>query len=49
MIVSAYCKAWEEFINSGMVVLLKSKEIVQDYKAKLAAEEQLSRKTTRRK
>uniref|UniRef100_V5GB67 Kinesin-like protein n=4 Tax=Anoplophora glabripennis TaxID=217634 RepID=V5GB67_ANOGL len=44
-----YCKNWEELINDSLTVLGHAREIVEDYKAKLTAEEQLSRKTTKRK
>ncbi|KAJ8918747.1 hypothetical protein NQ315_015067 [Exocentrus adspersus] len=44
-----YCKKWEELINNSLSFLGHAQEIVEDYKAKLAAEEQLSRKTTKRK
>nr|XP_023020702.1 kinesin-like protein Klp10A [Leptinotarsa decemlineata] len=45
----AYCRSWEELIDNSLSFLVHAKEIVEDYKAKLAAEEQLSRKTTKRK
>ncbi|XP_050515665.1 kinesin-like protein Klp10A [Diabrotica virgifera virgifera] len=45
----AYCKSWEELIDNSLSILVRAKEIVEDYKGKLAAEEQLSRKTTKRK
>jgi mannitol/fructose-specific phosphotransferase system IIA component (Ntr-type) len=46
--VSAYCKNWEELVNNAVSLLVKSQEIVADYKAKMSAEEQLSRKTKRK-
>ncbi|CAH1153616.1 unnamed protein product [Phaedon cochleariae] len=45
----AYCRSWEELIDNSLAFLVHAKDIVEDYKAKLAAEEQLSRKTTKRK
>ncbi|CAH1970026.1 unnamed protein product [Acanthoscelides obtectus] len=45
----AYCRSWEELINNSLTFLVKAQEIIEDYKQKMAAEEQLSRKTTRRK
>lgn len=45
----AYCKSWEELIDNSLASLVRAKEVVEDYKQKLAAEEQLSRKTTKRK
>ncbi|XP_044256968.1 kinesin-like protein Klp10A isoform X1 [Tribolium madens] len=44
----AYCKNWEELINNTLAYLVRSQEIVADYKAKMSAEEQLSRKTKRK-
>ncbi|KAJ8943973.1 hypothetical protein NQ318_013554 [Aromia moschata] len=38
-----------ELINNSVSFLGRAQEIVEDYKAKLTAEEQLSRKTTKRK
>lgn len=45
----AYCKKFEELVNGGLTTLVRAKEIIEDYKAKLSAEEQASRKTTKRK
>ncbi|XP_060515811.1 kinesin-like protein Klp10A isoform X2 [Cylas formicarius] len=45
----AYCRKWEEIINNTVPALEKARETVDDYKAKMAAEEQLSRQTTKRK
>ncbi|KAJ8968466.1 hypothetical protein NQ314_002284 [Rhamnusium bicolor] len=44
-----YCRNWEELINNSLAFLGQAQGIVEDYKAKLTAEEQLSRKTTKRK
>lgn len=46
---TAYCRNWVELIDKVLAFSVQAKEIVEDYKAKLAAEEQLSRKTTKRK
>ncbi|XP_063929493.1 kinesin-like protein Klp10A isoform X2 [Zophobas morio] len=40
-----YCKNWEELIDNALACLVRSKEVVADYKAKMSAEELLSRKT----
>ncbi|CAG9759905.1 unnamed protein product [Ceutorhynchus assimilis] len=44
-----YCRKWEELLDSMIVTLSNAKKHVGDYKNILAAEEQLSRKTTKRK
>ncbi|EFA11416.2 kinesin-like protein Klp10A isoform X2 [Tribolium castaneum] len=44
----AYCKNWEDLIDNTLAYLVRSQEIVADYKAKMSAEEQLSRKTKRK-
>ncbi|XP_049817868.1 kinesin-like protein Klp10A isoform X2 [Aethina tumida] len=44
-----YSKQWVELIDNALETFVKAKDIVDDFRAKLAAEEQLSRKTTRRK
>lgn len=44
----AYCTAWDELITNSMDVLSKSKMVVNDFRAKMADEEQLSRKTKRK-
>ncbi|KRT78849.1 Kinesin [Oryctes borbonicus] len=44
----AYCKAWEELLDNTVTYIVRAQEIVTDYKAKLATEEQLSRKTKRK-
>lgn len=38
-----YCKEWIDLVNNTMNVLQRSKDLAEDYKAKLAAEEQMSR------
>ncbi|XP_065166429.1 kinesin-like protein Klp10A isoform X3 [Atheta coriaria] len=43
-----YCQAWESVIESSMATLDQAREIVADYKAKMANEEQVSRKTKRK-
>nr|CAH7721854.1 unnamed protein product [Callosobruchus chinensis] len=45
----AYVRSWEEVADNLIASIVKAKEIMQDYKSKMAAEEQLSRKTARRK
>ncbi|KAL1492761.1 hypothetical protein ABEB36_010964 [Hypothenemus hampei] len=45
----AYCRNWDELISNMVATLARSKQHVDDYKSKLATEEQLSRKTTKRK
>ncbi|KAK9890088.1 hypothetical protein WA026_008898 [Henosepilachna vigintioctopunctata] len=45
----AYCRNWKDQMQKIMPILVKSVELVDDYEMKLAAEEQLSRKTTKRK
>ncbi|XP_066255232.1 kinesin-like protein Klp10A isoform X1 [Euwallacea similis] len=44
-----YCRDWDLFLRDMMDTLSKAKKHVDDYKNKLTAEEQLSRKTTKRK
>ncbi|XP_019765365.1 kinesin-like protein Klp10A isoform X2 [Dendroctonus ponderosae] len=45
----AYCRKWDELLTNAIGTLSRAKQHVDDYKGKLAAEEQLSRKTTKRK
>ncbi|XP_076261313.1 kinesin-like protein Klp10A isoform X2 [Rhynchophorus ferrugineus] len=45
----AYCRKWDETLSNILETLSRAKEYVEDYKIKLAAEEQLSRKTSKRK
>ncbi|KAL3289379.1 hypothetical protein HHI36_022811 [Cryptolaemus montrouzieri] len=45
----AYCRNWKNLIDSTVSILVRAGEIAEDYEAKLVAEEQLSRKTTKRK
>ncbi|CAH0562180.1 unnamed protein product [Brassicogethes aeneus] len=44
-----YSKQWVELIDNTLSLFVNAKEIVEDFRAKMAAEEQLSRKTTKRK
>lgn len=44
-----YCRKWDDLLTNMLMTLSSAKENVEDYKNKLAAEEQLSRKTTKRK
>ncbi|XP_057659456.1 kinesin-like protein Klp10A [Diorhabda carinulata] len=44
----AYCNSWKEFIRNCISFFVRAEEIVDDYKDKLVAEEQLSRKTNKR-
>lgn len=44
----AYCKSWEELLDNCLVTMRRAKDIVADYKVKMATEEQLSRKTKRK-
>lgn len=44
-----YCRKWKELMDDTIAVLINSQEMVEFYKAKLADEEQLSRKTTKQK
>lgn len=46
--IVAHCKNWEEMIDQLSVTMMKSKDIVADYKAKMSAEELLSRKTKKK-
>lgn len=39
---SVYCRKWEQLLDDTISGLVHAKEIVDDYKTKLAAEEQLS-------
>ncbi|CAG9863478.1 unnamed protein product [Phyllotreta striolata] len=44
-----YCKMWKDLIDNTLSLLVRAQEHVEDYRQKLAAEEQLSRKTTKQK
>ncbi|KAF2882296.1 hypothetical protein ILUMI_23861 [Ignelater luminosus] len=43
-----YCTAWNELLTNAIDTLTKAKAVVSDFRAKMADEEQLSRKTKRK-
>lgn len=45
----AYCRSWQEIGRNLVSNVVRSMEIAADYESKLVAEEQLSRRTTKRK
>ncbi|XP_031336179.1 kinesin-like protein KIF2A [Photinus pyralis] len=44
----AYCAVWEELISNAMRELTRAREAITNLRSKMAAEEQLSRKTKRK-